>query len=372
MVKKWLVAPLLAASLLMAPITDAASSAYFKYSMEGGGQSTNSALIKNGITYVPAYLLESAGLQATWDQAHQKVQFVGWKKKLGIRVGSSKGVLDGVIVDLGGTPFIYEEQLYVPARFVVGSLGGTTVGWDAAHRVYTAQGLKSFNSASAVYGGNDYTIDKKTGNLWVTAPSGEPKLLAKLGSELYDMVQFDFKKTPKGLMYLTITDIYGEPHINNKWYTLILKDGMVIRQDSVKYWMRYGDNVKMYGNHLVLTDGKTLRLIDDGTGKVTSFIDMVKLGGVAENYLVEGMDDDYLLIRPNQKGLLMLIERKTGRQTLLYQKLLDTKQQEYAETNDIPFYGDNLKFIKRDGDALLFSNEYVRDGKIYKYLLTGK
>lgn len=106
--------------------------------------------------------------------------------------------------------------------------------------------------------------------------------------------------------------------------------------------------------------------------KVTSVIDLVKLGGEADTYLVEGMDDDFLLIRPNQKGLLLLIERKTGKQTLLYQKLLDAEQQKFAETNDLPFYGDNLKFIKREGNALLFTNEYVRDGKIYKYLLPGK
>ncbi|MEC0168033.1 copper amine oxidase N-terminal domain-containing protein [Paenibacillus graminis] len=372
MVKKWLVAPMLAASLLMAPMTDAASSAYFKHTLENGGQVTSPALLKNGITYVSAGLWESSGLRVTWDKAHQKAQFLGWNKKVGVRIGSAKGVLDGTIVDLGGIPFVYEEQLYVPARFLVRSLGGTTVSWNAAQNLYIAQGLKYFSSASASYGGATYTVDKKNGNLYVTAPTGEPKLLAKLGSELYDMVQFDFKKTPKGLVYLTITDVYGEPHINNKWYTLILKDGMVIRQDSVKYWMRYGENVKMYGNTLVLTDGKKLRLIEDGTGKVTAVIDLVKLGGEADTYLVEGMDDDFLLIRPNQKGLLLLIERKTGKQTLLYQKLLDTEQQKYAETNDLPFYGDYLKFIKREGNALLFTNEYVRDGKIYKYLLAGK
>ncbi|MNO40530.1 hypothetical protein D3C76_306810 [compost metagenome] len=76
--------------------------------------------------------------------------------------------------------------------------------------------------------------------------------------------------------------------------------------------------------------------------------------------------------KAHQQALLMLIERKTGKQTLLYQKLLDAEQQKFAETNDLPFYGDNLKFIKREANALLFTNEYVRDGKIYKYLLPGK
>ncbi|MBW4081194.1 copper amine oxidase N-terminal domain-containing protein [Paenibacillus sp. S150] len=371
MVKKWLAAPLLAASLLMAPMTDAASTAYFRYTLENGGQSTSPALLKNGMTYVSAGLWESSGLQVSWDKAHQKAQFIGWNKKIGVRIGSTMGVLDGAAVNLGGLPFMHQDQLYVPARFLVRSLGGTPVSWNAAQSLYVAQGLQTFSSASASYGGVTYTVDKNNGILYAADAAGNPRLLAKLGSELYDMLQFDFQKTPKGLVYLTITDVYGEPHINNAWYTLILKDGAVIRQDKVRYWQRYGDNVKMYGNTLVLTDGYTLRLIEDGTGKVSAAIDMAELGGESGAYLVEGMDDDFLLIRPNQKGLLLLVERNTGKRTLLYQELLDSGQQEYAETNDIPFHGDNLKFIKREGDALLFTNEYVQDGKVYKYILTG-
>ncbi|MEK4287986.1 hypothetical protein [Paenibacillus sp. FSL P4-0502] len=71
----------------------------------------------------------------------------------------------------------------------------------------------------------------------------------------------------------------------------------------------------------------------------------------------------------------MMIDRKTSAKTsaktLLYKALLDVEQQKYAETNDLPFFGDNLKFLKREGDALLFNNEYVQDGKVYKFMLDG-
>ncbi|NUU62061.1 stalk domain-containing protein [Paenibacillus agri] len=369
--KKWLLVPILVASLLVAPVTNAATPAYFVYITDEGGKATGSALIKEGIAYVSTSYWEAAGLRVVWDQGHKRAEYTGWEKKIAVRIGSKTGILDGKLVSLGGAPFETNGQLYVPADFLVKSLGGETVSWDAAKKIYTAKELKSFSSTSAKFGGNTYTVDKKAGRLYVTDSSGRTRLLANLGSELYDMVAFDFQKTPKGLIYLTLTDVYGEPHIHNKWYTLIIKDGGVIRQASVGYYMRYGNNVKIAGNQLLLTDGKTLRLIEDGTGNVTQTLDLTKLGGVSDTYLVEGMDDDFLLIRPNQQGFLMLIDRKTGSETLLYKELLDPEQQNFAETNDLPFFGDNLKFVKREGNALLFTNEYVRDGKVYKFNLSG-
>ncbi|MNE99001.1 hypothetical protein D3C80_1976090 [compost metagenome] len=82
------------------------------------------------------------------------------------------------------------------------------------------------------------------------------------------------------------------------------------------------------------------------------------------------MDDDFLLIRPNQKGLLMLIDLKTGSNTLLYKELLDADQQLYAEINDVPFHGDQLEFVRRTGNLLQFRNQTVQDGRIYEYELS--
>lgn len=372
MKRLWLLVPVILTVLLFPAMSSAASTAYFKYTYEGGGQATTSALLKNGTVYVSAGIMESAGLKVTWDKPQKRATFQGWQKSAVVTIGSKTAILDGKVISLSGVPFRYKEELYIPARFLVETLGGQTVGWDSRHALYTATGIHSYESASAEYGGVTYFVDKKNGKLYAATPAGGTRLMANLGSQLYDMVNFEFQKTDKGLIYLTISDVYGEPHINNKWYTLIIKDGMVIRQASVGYWMRFGDNVKMYGSSLLLTNGKTLRVIEDGTGKVAQTLDLVKLGGENDSYLLEGMDDDFLLIRPNQKGLLMLIDRNTGEKTQLYKELLDPAQQEYAETNDLPFYGDQLQFIRREGNTLEFENGAVRDGRIYKYLLKGK
>lgn len=84
-------------------------------------------------------------------------------KKIAVRIGSKQGVLDGKLVSVEGVPFEINGQLYVPARFLVNSLGGTTVSWDATKRIYTATGLLNYASASAQFAGSTYTVDKKTG-----------------------------------------------------------------------------------------------------------------------------------------------------------------------------------------------------------------
>ncbi|MDO7907150.1 copper amine oxidase N-terminal domain-containing protein [Paenibacillus sp. JX-17] len=353
----WLTGAVLAASLLLPTAAGAATNAEFRIIYDGGGQAQSPALIKGGVTYIPASQWESFGLQVSWDKKQERAEFRGFNKKVAVRMGSGQGMLDGKLVKLGGTPFKFNGELYVPARFLVQSLEGRMVSWDANHKLLVAAGMHSYSSASAQYEGLTYTIDKPSGKLYTTDSKGNTRLLANLGAEVYEYVSFDFKKTPGGLTYLTITDVFGEPHINNQWFTLVIKNGVAIRQAGVHYYQRYGDNVKMYGNHLLLTDGKTLRVIEDGTGRVTETMNLTKLGGVDDRYLIEGMDDDVLLIRPNTKGILTLIDRKTGRKIELYKQFLDAEGQEYAEVNDVPYHGDELKYLKREGHVLWFQDK---------------
>jgi hypothetical protein len=250
-------------------------------------------------------------------------------------------------------------------------LEGGSVSWDAEHQLVSAAGLHTYAGFSQTYSGSTYSIVKKTGELFVAGKNGSKKKIADLGSQLYDMVSMDFQKTPGGLLIVTIRDNYGEPHINNHLFTLILKNGGVIRQSQASYWMRFTDNVTRYGNHLLLTDGRSLRILEDGTGTVLQTLDLVKLGGEDDDYFIEGIADDFLLIRPNRTGLLTLVDRKTGRSVKLYKKLLDADDIEYADTNEAPYKGDYLEYVKRDGPTLFFKNNTPvrKDDKFYSFTL---
>lgn len=150
---------------------------------------------------------------------------------------------------------------------------------------------------------------------------------------------------------------------------MLLKGGGLIRRADVRYWQRFGPNVLQADGQIALTDGRTLRLIEDGSGHVAEAFDLVKIGGEDDTYFVEGFGPDYLLIRANRNGLLQLIDRRSGEKTALYRELLPEAAWEYTETNDLPYRGDRLVFVKEVNGELLFRNEaYVRTEKTASYV----
>jgi len=371
---KWSIAAFfLIFALLLPTSVSAAAQASYEFNWEWGGRESGAALVKNGVTFVASdSVAVGAGLEVKWDKTGKRAQYDGWNKSIAVRVGSKTGVLDGKMVKLEGAPFLFEKRLYMPARFVVGALGGGNVTWDAKAKTIKADRLKTFKQYIYSYEGSTYTIEPRKGILYVKEGKGALRELAKLGESLHDYLTFEFQKTPGGLLVLNLEDNYGEPHINNQLFTLVIKNGKVIQQSNVYYFKRFEQNVTQADGQLLLNNGKTLRLIEDGTGKVIETIDLVALGGEDDNYFIEYFDKDVFLLRANKNGILKLVNRESMTATVLYKELLGDKQQENVETNDLPYFGDFLKLIKREGDILYFKNgfPYDKDDQTYTLDLT--
>ncbi|GGD90314.1 stalk domain-containing protein [Paenibacillus nasutitermitis] len=364
--KKWILLTL-SSMLLLPAAVQAGTPAYYTLGWSSGGVSTGPAMVKNGVAYLDAAAMgSSAGLEIKADTSGKRIQFDGWEKHFAVRIGSRTGVLDGKVTDLGGTVLKQGENIYVPAKFLIKALEGGSVSWDAKNNRILANGLHTFRQVGKTFEGSTYSISGENGDLYVSKGTAAPHKLASLGVQA-DSVDMTFNKTKGGLLVLTVLNNYGEPHINNQILSLVLKNGSVIRQSSVKYWLRWEKNVTQTDDSLLLTDGKQLRVIEDSTGNVEQTLDLVKLGGEDDVYFVEAFDPDFLLIRPNHKGLLTLIDRATGTSTLLYKELLSAEDQEYAETNDVPYHGDSLKFVKRSGNTLYFKDH--NSTKEYTYTL---
>ena len=113
-----------------------------------GGIISGPAVVKNGITYMDIRgIAANAGLKMEWDKTGKRAQFSGWTKSFTVQIGSSKGILDGKTVDLGGSPYtIKEDFLYVPARFVVKVFEGTNLRMNAKTNTLLADGLKTYHT----------------------------------------------------------------------------------------------------------------------------------------------------------------------------------------------------------------------------------
>lgn len=335
----------------------------FNYAQKEGyySPSQGNTITHQGTTFVPInqWLADQSGLHITWDQSGTRASLDGFIKKIAVRVGSRTALLDHKKVTLSAAPFkaidplSEKTELYLPIRFVVQALGGTQIHLDTANHKMIADGLQSLNVLKDTYQNTTYAVKKADGDIYMAQGKNLAKRIASIHKTL-DLADIKVSSTQKGLQIIRIGDSYGEPHISYQDFTLILKNGALIRQAHMNYHWGVGTNIKMYNGNIVLSDGHTLRMIEDGTGKVIDTIDLIKLGGAKDIYTVEGLQPDFIIVRSIQNTHLTLIDRQTGKSVVLYKELLTTAQQAQVEAPPIGS-DDRLTYVKRNGKTLYFA-----------------
>ncbi|MCM3781691.1 copper amine oxidase N-terminal domain-containing protein [Neobacillus mesonae] len=325
---------------------------------------SGNAILQNGTSYLPLKkIAEQLGVKMV--QSGNRFSMAGPAYSLAIRKGSKQAVLNGRSVKLSSAPFLKDKEIYVPAKFLIGALNGEGLEYNADLKMIFASNLNTGNNPRS-FGGLQYELTKD-GKLQAANSQGMVKQLYDFNLEVYNPYKYEFTKTNEGLFIVSIYDMYGEPMVQQRIFTVIIKNGAVIRQSHVNYFKRFEENavVSISGNELLLTDGIKLRLLEDGTGGLVKTYNLEKLGGETGHYSVEAVDEEYFLIRSNVKGLLTYIDRETGERVPLYKELLPAVEQEYAESNDVPYYGDEIHFKGRQGDTLEFTVKEGLSGKVY-------
>ena len=336
----------------------------FNYAQKEGYymNSYGPTITRQGTTFIPMsyWLVDQTGLQITWDQSGTRASLDGFINKIAVRVGSRTAMLNHKKVTLSAAPFkamnplSEKTELYLPIRFVVQVLGGTGLRVDTQNHKLIADHLQSFNVIKDTDQGTTYGVKKVNGDIYMAQGKNLAKRIASIHGTL-DLANIEVSTTPKGLKIVRIGNSYGEPHINYQDFTLIFKKGMLLRQTQMDYHWIVGTNIEMYNGNIVLSDGHTLRLIEDGTGKVVDTIDLIKIGGAESIYTVEGLQPDFILVRSIENTHLTLIDRQTGKSVVLYKKLLTAKQQEKVQYETPPVGNDDrLTYVKRNGKTLHF------------------
>jgi len=320
-----------------------------------------------GSVYLPLReMSEKVGIHTYWNSDKHTITltFPKYITELNQQKGTVK--INSKIQNLPQAIRTIKNTTYVSARMIA-EASGQQVIWNSKKQIITFKSNTTYDKANS-----------KTATVWFNNQNNElyfssssfakPVLAGKLQAKLEHQVRLQVYDIGTSGHTVEWLDNFGEPMINYDFYTAFIKDDKIVRQANVSYWQRYDQNVLQYKGNAVLVNKDTLEFLDS-SGKITSSRNLSALTGVDTTYSVLGISDKYLIVRPNHTGLLTLIDLRDKSSILLYQKLLNKEEQEYCETNDAPYRGDDLLFTgENKNGALTFENHGYSTSGVKKYV----
>lgn len=319
--------------------------------------------LSNGTVYIPLREVSNALHSAvTWNSKNKEITIIQPKQNISLTLGKSTAIRNNKEIRLAAAPIIKDNQVFVSLRSV-GELLQAKVDWNSKLR--EVEITPSSNLVMLKKDSSYYWLNRSSGDVYYAASSSsEPKLAGTMNIEIQGYSDVVLKSSGRTTQ-LIVTDNYGEPMINTDVYSALLIDGSIVKQTKAHYWKRFVPNVTYYNDQPIMTNGKTLYVMDSA-GKLNQEYDLVQIVGLDENYSVEGIGSSYVLVRPNEKGLLTLINLNTLETVQIY-KQLNAKEQEYAEMNDVPYYGDEIVFEREKEGILYFSYYSIFDNQKHSF-----
>lgn len=331
----------------------------------------NPPLLQNGSVYLPlreiGTLLNS---KTTWVFEGKRIIVNRPTTKIEMKLGSKEATVNGKPYLLQANPKNENGVVYVPARFVTEALGAQVEWFAKEQRV----NLK-FNEIYlfAEKSEKAYWLNIGNGKLYLSADAKAAELIAVTKVEIKESGMLTIDSLSERVDLLSVHDNYGEPHLGNSYFKMVLVDNKMTLETKVQYYGLHPiqDVEKLENNHVLLMDGPTLYEVDS-SGLVIEQLDLQALTGNEDtSYLVDLYDDQYIVIRPHDSGLLTLIDRKSKKSIRLADVLLDKEKLDIYKTIDKAStdftYWDGLTLLKRDGDYLKLSHQWFLDGLKTEY-----
>jgi len=358
-----------------------AQSSGIQITMNGEEFKPNEApFVKNGTVFLPLRDMgELLGSVVFWNGSAKTVTMTYPELTVQLNYGTQKATVNGKTKALTDSPRIMKGRIYVPLRFL-SETTGADVKWNASKRTVSIKHSQAFVKGTGV--DSMFWLNRNTGDLYIAHPyEQKPVRAGKVEGKFEEFLTIHSYIAGSGDMVVTILDNYGEPHVHYAAYGVLVHGNKIVAQKKAKYFQRYEENAVAYQvrdpksnkseERLLLTDGKTLSVYDT-QGKEIEKYDLPALGGKDETYAVLGAGEDYLVVRPNQTGLLTLINLDDKTTVNLPEKILKGEDLDYALNNDVPYHGDELRYLGEESASGLlvigydspFNNEGV---KTYTY-----
>jgi hypothetical protein len=329
--------------------------------------------MERGTMYLPIRDIgELLGTLVSWNAAAKTVSMNYPNLTIKLSYGSMTATVNGKSVALTAPLRSVDGRIFVPLRFFSEAVG-VAVDWEDSIKTVSMMKSDDFfkeNPWDTVW------LNRKTGDLFMARNDQSPAvLIGKLNARIQGDVTIRAGGIHSGDTVLTIVDNYGESHSQFDAYGLLIHDKKIVNQKKASYNQRYEQNVyytQVYHpngwlQYTVLTDGRYVTLHNE-SGQAAKEYNLPNLVGKDDSYAVLALGEDYLIVRPNQTGLLTLIDLKDNSVAVLTDKLLAGADLAYAYSNVVPYHGDELKFAADMGYGQVdFYNDSPLDGKDGNY-----
>lgn len=322
----------------------------------------NQPFKKNHVVYVPLKEVSAAlHLQLTSSGKNQ-LYISSPKESVRITAGQSRAVnAKGSVLKLEAAPVIKKGVTYVPASLITKAFGiplrydaksglSTTFNWGKGY-AFTATGSMLFwvsREDGALYMGKAGTIPVKAGVVPV-------KDIDLLGIEAHKV---------NGQTYVAdVYNSYGEPHIHEARYRALIRDQKILRTASTTHsnfaGLQYEANVLGFKGNIAMMNGSKLELVHKA-GKTVKTYDLAALTGEKDDFIVEAIEQDFLLVRPYTKATLYIVNPTGTKAELIYPEVLDEESIKAIGAmppNEVGFIGDGLKYAGYAGGKLTLQYE---------------
>lgn len=310
---------------------------------------------QSGQLYVPLRdAAELFDLHLTFNAQTKALELTGVSQYAKLQPGSAQAVgKNAVPVSLGAPVQVRYGVTYVPAS-LFSKLFGIPVNAAGPKKISYTYSSKYRLTQS---GGMLFWLNRQQGVLYGGTTGQLPARLGTVHIENPDELTLSARQVDDATYIVDVDNAYGEPHIFSSLHRAVIHGGAIVAQSSLSYGgglsqVRIKNADLSHDGKIVLNEGQTAQLVTLD-GKVAETIDLEKIGGPDDEYGLEAVEPDFLLIRPFSTGALLIVDRATGKATPLHRKLLDQASSKKIDGSDWNS-GDGLIYTGRDGNRLNF------------------
>lgn len=335
----------------------------------------NAPFKKNGVLFVPIKeLSEYLDLHITLTPNKKYMYINSPLESIRIAPGQSIAVNAQVTtISLGAAPVVKKGVTYVPASLLAKSFG-IPVKWNGKKTI-SLHGSKQYVSNSI--GGMVFWLSRDNGTLLTGQAGSVPRSAGKIAIDNIDWIGIQPRKINASTYVVDINNSHGEPHIHETHIRALLYQGKIVKQGSTHFTNFSGINTKPningFKGNVAIMDGSTLQLVHP-TGKVVKTYNLAALTGVEDDFVVEAIEKDFLLVRPYKESMLYIVHPTSKKSILIYPELLEENLQKLIKEyppNEMGYVGDALSYAGYSNQKLTFTFNHplLSTNKTFTYKL---